>query len=184
MQSKLADATDALAKATLRRGLVTLRAETDAVVLSVARVSVGSVLQSGAELITLVPLDAALEVDTAVSGRDIGWVRPGQPVTVKFDTLPFARYGTATGTVRSISPTSFTERTDPAGASLPPQPDGEPYYRLCVSLDQVGLHDVPPGFRVMPGMPVTTDVRVGRRTVLDYLLMRVLTPVEDGMREP
>ena len=53
-----------------------------------------------------------------------------------------------------------------------------------MSLDRTALHDVPEGFRVVSGMPVAADVSVGRRTVLDYLLMRVLTPLQDGMREP
>ena len=29
---------------------------------------------------------------------------------------------------------------------------------------------MPAGFRLMPGMPVTADVKVGKRTVLQYLL--------------
>ena len=36
------------------------------------------------------------------------------------------------------------------------------------------LHDVPDGFRMTPGMPVTADIKVGKRTVLAYLMARVL----------
>ena len=85
----LSDATENLRKATLRRDLVDLRAEQDAVVLSVARVSVGSVMQSGEPLITLVPTDAPLEVETRISAADAGYVLPGQKVAIKFDTFPF-----------------------------------------------------------------------------------------------
>ena len=59
---KLADAREQQNKASLRRALVDLRADRDAIVLNVAKVSVGSVVQSGDELITLVPTDAPLEV--------------------------------------------------------------------------------------------------------------------------
>ena len=82
------------------------------------------------------------------------------------------------------SPASFTNRTDPSAASLPRVGDTEPYYRIRVSIDHMNLHDVPASFHVMSGMPVVADVKVGRRTVLDYLLVRVLTPLQDGMREP
>lgn len=184
LQSRLAHAQAALSRATLRQGLVSLRAETDATVLSVARVSVGSVLQSGAELITLVPSDAQLEVEAEIQGRDMGFVRQGQAVTIKFDALPFSRYGTAGGTVRALSPASFTNRTDPSASSLPRVGDSDPYYRIRVSIDHMALHDVPKSFHLMSGMPVVADVKVGRRTVLDYLLVRVLTPLQDGMREP
>lgn len=184
LQNRLAHAQADLSKATLRQGLVSLRAEADAIVLSVARVSVGSVLQTGAELITLVPSDAQLEVEAEVAGRDMGFVRLGQPVTIKFDALPFSRYGTAAGTVRALSPASFTNRTDPSASSLPRVGDTDPYYRIRVSIDHMNFHDVPSSFRLMSGMPVVADVKVGRRTVLDYLLVRVLTPLQDGMREP
>ena len=52
----LSDASESLRKATLRRELVDLRADQDAVVLTMAKVSVGSVMQSGEQLITLPPL--------------------------------------------------------------------------------------------------------------------------------
>ena len=55
----LSDASESLRKATLRRELVDLRADQDAVVLTVAKVSVGSVMQSGEQLITLVPTECA-----------------------------------------------------------------------------------------------------------------------------
>ena len=34
------------------------------------------------------------------------------------------------------------------------------------------------------GMPITADVKVGKRTVLSYMLSRVLPVAYDGMREP
>jgi HlyD family secretion protein len=33
-------------------------------------------------------------------------------------------------------------------------------------------------------MPTTNDIKVGKRTVLTYLLGRVLPVVSEGMREP
>ena len=36
----------------------------------------------------------------------------------------------------------------------------------------------------MPGMPVTADMKVGKRTVLQYLLQRVLPVTQEAMREP
>ena len=185
---KLSDAREQLNKATLRRQLVELRAPQDAVVLTVARVSVGSVLQSGDQFLTLVPTDAPLEVEVNVAGSDAGFVATGEPVTVKFDTLPYVRYGSAQGTVRLISADSFTQDPDTQqrGAQRQPNPgqQAQSFYRARVTLDEMQLHDVPPGFRVMPGMPVTADVKVGERTVMSYMLSRALPVWLDGMREP
>jgi HlyD family secretion protein len=58
----LADMRGQASKNNLRHQLVDLRAPQDAIVLSIAKVSVGTVMQSGAEFITMVPVDAPLEV--------------------------------------------------------------------------------------------------------------------------
>ena len=185
--SKLSDARQSLNKAQLRRQLVVLRAEKDGTVLTVAKVSVGSVLQSGQQFITLVPSDDPLEVEANISGRDDGFVHVGDEVALKFDTFPFMQYGMAYGTVRTISADSFTAQDDqrnPTGAVPMPGNTNEPFYRARIAIDRVELRGTPKGFHIMPGMPVTADIKVGKRTVLSYLLGRVLPVASEGMREP
>jgi hemolysin D len=184
---KLSDARESLNKATLRKQLVELRAERDATVLTVAKLSVGSVLQSGQQFITLVPTDAPLEVEANIVGRDDGFISVGDPVSVKFDTFPFIQYGLAYGTVRTISADSFTsqdEQRNPSGAMPVPSNSSESYYRARITIDRVDLRGTPRDFRVSPGMPVTADIKVGKRTVLQYLLGRALPIASEGMREP
>jgi HlyD family secretion protein len=183
---KLDDAKEQLRKASLRRNLVRLRAQEDAIVLRVAPVSVGTVMQSGDPLIELVPLDAPLQIDTVVDGQDVGFVRVGDPVTIKFETFPYALYGTATGTVRSVSPDSFKdpEAAPTKNTDLRPQegPIGVLFFRARISIDEVRLHDLPEGARIVPGMPVQADIRVGTRTVLRYLMSRFIPASSDPMR--
>ena len=184
---KLSDARESLNKALLRRELVELRADRDAAVLTIARISEGSVLQAGEQLITLVPDDAPLEIEADIAGRDHGFVHIGAPVAVKFDTFPSTQYGLAHGKVRTISPDSFTaqDSTKARTGSLPVNPAGaEPFYRSRITLDRLMLHDLPAGFHIMPGMPVAADIKVGKRTVMAYLLGRILPVMSEGMREP
>ncbi len=187
-QRKLDEAVGNLKKAELRRRLVELRAPADATVLTKAHVSVGSVLQSGDPFFTLVPQDAPLNVDARVAGSDAGFVHPGDRVSIKFDTFPFAHYGMAHGTVQVVSPDSFAseqgEQPTRNTQRVPENDTAKSYYRIKVSLDQVALHDTPNGFHLTPGMPVTADVMVGKRTVLTYLFSRALPVALDGMREP
>jgi HlyD family secretion protein len=171
----------------LRRRLVELHASSDATVQSVAKISVGSVLQSGEQLMTLVPASAPLEVEADVSGNEAGFVRVGDPAAIKFDTFPYAQYGMAAGNVRILSPTSFTaqEEARHPTATVPVSPaNPEPYYRARITIEKVALHGTPPGFRVITGMPVAADIKVGKRTVLAYLLGRVVPLASEGMREP
>jgi len=184
---KLNDAREELNKATLRRRLVELKAERDAIVMSVAKVSVGSVLQSGQQFLTLVPLNAPVDVEANLSGQYSGFVHVGAPAAIKFNTFPFAQYGMADGTVRVISPSSFTsqdEQRNPTSAAPVAPSNVEPFYRVRISVDHLALRNVPDDFRVVPGMPVTVDIKVGERTVFQYLVGSVLPVVKEGMREP
>ena len=185
--SKLNDAREQLRKAQLRKQLVELRSDRDAIVQSVAKVSVGSVLQSGQHFITLVPTDARLEVESNIAGNENGFVHAGDPVVVKFDTFPYAQYGLAYGTVRTVSPSSFNgleEARNPTSNVPVPETANEPFYRARISIDRVALHDVPDGFHLIPGMPVTADVQVGKRTVLGYLIGMVVPVAHEALREP
>lgn len=185
--TRLSEARELHNKAKLRRQLVELKSESDAIVQSVAKVSIGSVLQSGDRLITLVPADAVLEIETNIIGRRSGFVHVGDPVIIKFDTFPYSQYGFGYGTVRTLSPDSFSaqEQVRDRNSSLAMLPaDAEPFYRARISVDRIALHDVPDGFAVSPGMPITADVKVGERTILKYLLGMLLPIGQEAMREP
>ncbi|HYZ21487.1 MAG TPA: HlyD family type I secretion periplasmic adaptor subunit [Rhodopila sp.] len=185
---KLSDARQALNKAQLRRQLVELRAERDGTVMSVGKVSVGSVLQAGQQLITLVPTDAPLEVEANIAGSDDGHVHVGDAVSVKFDTFPYTLYGMAYGVVRTVSPASFTaqdEQRNPTGAvPIPNQVATGVFYRSRITLDRIALRGVPADFHLIPGMPVKADIKVGQQTIIRYMMGKVVPLATEAMREP
>jgi hemolysin D len=185
---KLSDARQQMNKAQLHKQLVELRADKDSTVLTIAKVSVGSVVQPAQELITLMPADAPLEVEANIAGSDDGYVRVGDPVAIKFDTFPYTRYGMAHGTLRVISANSFTaidQQKEGTPGNVPlPENSLDPYYKGRITLDKVELRGTPQGFQLTPGMPVTADIKVGKRTVLSYLLQRIIPVAGEAMREP
>jgi HlyD family secretion protein len=185
--NSLTQAEQALAKAKLNNLLVRLVAPRDSIVLSVADYSTGSVLQTGQMLMRLVPIDAPLRVEANISGDDSGYVRVGDKVKIKLDTLPFIQYGYAEGKVLSLSPDSFNPY-DQAGQQVNgPQLPGTPptlYYKAVISVDALQLHNTPPGFRLVPGMPLTADVLVGTRTIMGYFTRRILPVAYDSLHEP
>ena len=184
---KLSDAREDLNKASLHKQLIEMRADQDAVVNTIAPVSVGSVLQSGDKLFTLVPLNAPLETEVNIPGSEAGFVRPGDTAVIKFDTFSYTTYGSAEGHVRTVSADSFTSNPDQQPLRVNQggtQQQGASFFRARVTLDAVRLHDVPASFRANVGMPVTVDIKVGERTIMEYLMRSVLPPVREGMREP
>jgi hemolysin D len=185
---RLADASEQLRKAQLRHQLVALRADRDATVLSMAKISVGSVVQSGEQLFTLMPADAPLEVEANIPGSQAGYVHVGDPVAIKFATFPFTRYGLAHGTLRIVSANSFTSQDmlQQNRADAVPLPPGEitPYYSARITIDRIALHGIPAEYSLVPGMPIEADIKVGRHTILQYLLQRILPIANEAMREP
>ena len=177
--------------------VVELRAPQDSVVYNISTVAIGSVLQTGVEIMRLVPTNAALEVVGFEQGSDAGFMKAGDTCAIKFDTLPFVLFGFATGHVNTVSADSFQNVPPPQQNALPQQPTlgvSQPQalpavspvlYKVNASItDMSGLHNVPPSFKVMPGMPVTMDIHVGQRTVLQYFFQRVVPTFTEGMREP
>lgn len=178
-------AVESLHKAEKHQSLVRLVAPEDAVVLKMSKLSVGSVLREGDPLITLAPLRSPVEAEVHIDARDVGFIRPGDPTTVKFSAFNYAEHGTAKGEVRWISEGAFTSNNgdtlgDAGNADNKPLP---PYYLARIALTKVGLHDVPPSFRLMPGMTLTADIKVGKRSVFMYMFGGLLG-VSEAMREP
>lgn len=186
--SALSDAKENLAKTKLRVQLVDLKADQNAYVMATAHISNGSVVQSGDNIVTLVPASSPLEVEADVDGSEAGYVRPGQKVRIKLDTFNYVKHGAAEGTVRNISPNSYTSTSDisqvGANSASATAQTVAPFYKVRVQVDKVDLHDVPPNFHLVPGMPVYADIQVGTRTIMEYLLDRIMPAFHQGMREP
>jgi HlyD family type I secretion membrane fusion protein len=176
---QLEETRENLNKARLRRSLIEMRAPADSVVLEIGKTSVGAVLAPGELLVSLVPLATQLEVDAEVQPRDVGFVAVGDQVRIKFETYPYIRHGTASGTVRTLSEDTTRDRD-----AVTAQQQQQRYYRARVTMDQMNLRNLPVDFRLMPGMPVQADIVVGERTILSYLFDRVVPTLREGMREP
>ena len=95
---------------------------------------------------------------------------------LKIDAFNHMEHGTAEGVVRWISDNAFT--LDDDGRPV------DPYYRARCSIDAMMFRNVPPKFRLIPGMTLQADVNVGTRSVAMYLLGGILRGFGEAMREP
>ena len=162
-----------------RRGeLMVLRAPEDGIVLELGKRSIGSVVPAAETLVTLVPVNAAIEADVEIGPQDVGHVALGDGARVKFEALPFERHGAASGNVRVISDDALPP--DQLAAAK----DRGLVYRARISVDPSTLRDLPARFRVLPGMEVTADVKVGTRSILSYFLRPVARVLDESLREP
>jgi hemolysin D len=175
-RNKLDDARSLYEKALKRQDLVRLNATEPAVVLTIAKLSIGSVLKPGDPFLTLMPLNTKLEAELMIASRDIGFVRPGDPCVLKIDAFNSQEHGTAEGIVRWTSGGAFTTDEDNKPVDA--------YYKARCSVEKTNFIGVPENFRLIPGMTLAGDINVGTRSVAMYLVRGMMKRFNEAMREP
>ncbi|MDE2077490.1 MAG: HlyD family type I secretion periplasmic adaptor subunit [Burkholderiales bacterium] len=131
--------------------------------------TVGGVVQPGKDIVEIVPLDDALVLEAKIQPRDIAFIHPGQPATVKFTAYDFSIYGGLDAVVENISPDT---ETDERGTNT--------FYVVRVKTRQPNFNDKMP---IIPGMTAEVDILTGKKTVLSYLLKPVLKAHAYALRE-
>lgn len=164
-------------KADKRHRLVTLTAPLDAVVLDIAKFSPGSIVREAETFFTLVPINAQLEAEVQIDSADIGYVKSGAEARLKLDAFPFQRHGTMNAKIRTISEDAFRRDNSSKG-------NGEVYYLSRMTLDGVALKNMVESARLMPGMTLSAEVIVGKRSVLSYLAWPLTKGLGEAAREP
>jgi hemolysin D len=185
-RTDLAKLTESIAKANRLLYLVQLIAPEDGVVLDVAKRSVGSVMREAEPLITLVPSGVPLIAEVMLSSADVGYTQIGNPVMVKVDAFPYQRHGMLKGQLASISEASFSSQSSSGGETPRPAPSGRggAFHMARIALVNPSLERVPEGARLIPGMTVSADIKVGSRSVMSYFLTPVTRGLDESMREP
>jgi hemolysin D len=156
--------------------LVRWTAPDDSIVLSVApNMSVGSVVSQGTTVISLMPVRNPVEGLVQVPTSQVGFLRPGDSVRLNVDAFPASEFGTLEGSVKWVGDNAETQlRGQPVAA----------YYNVAVSIDRNKLVNVPPTATLLPGMTVTADIKVGTRSIWDYVMGGMMRGVGQSMREP
>jgi hemolysin D len=160
-----------LAKADTHDRLMRLTAPVDGTVQQLAMRTIGGVVTPAQQLLVVVPRSDALEVEAFIENKDIGFVRPGQDVTVKVETFQYTRYGTISGRITSVSHDAIND--EKRGL----------IYSIRVMLDQKSLDVDGVEVSLTPGMAVRVETRLGTRRVIEYFLTPFLRATSESLRE-
>jgi len=186
------DATAArLSKAQLRRQLTVMRASEDAIVLDVAPRPAGSVLKEADTLIRLVPSNAPRLFEVQVDTRDVARLHLGDRATIKLEALPWQQFGLAYAELVALTPDTVTDDNSRETGEEASSPElkaqakqSSVHYRARLELRETRFRNLPDDFALRPGMRVVADIKVGRRTILDYLLNPITRVINESLREP
>jgi adhesin transport system membrane fusion protein len=138
--------------------------------------TVGAVLRPGDEVLQIVPTDDELIVEAKVAPADIGFIRPGQSASVKFDAYDYTIYGSGVGEVTYISADTLTEQTARGEIS---------YYRVHVKVDASGMQKRRPSetIELQPGMTAMVEIKTGRNTIWRFLTKPLTKTISEAFTE-
>ena len=173
---------------------LTLRAPIDGRVQSSIITNVGQVVDSGQEIMRIVPQGSRLEIEAYVPNQDIGFVHVGQEAVIKVNSFPFTRYGSLNARVVRIAtdaipstdasaiegdPTRVSKASGFAGAERTQN------LVFAVELEPSASTIMVDGVArpLTSGMAATVEIKTGSRRLLEYLFSPVMEIGSKAMRE-
>jgi membrane fusion protein, adhesin transport system len=140
--------------------------------------TIGAVVQPGANLMDIVPLDDSLLVEGRIRPQDIAFIRPDQAAVVKFTAYDSSVYGSLKGKVERISADTIVDEKSPDRAERQ-----ENFYRVVVRTEKNHLGNSENQLPIIPGMVATVEVLTGSKTVLDYIVKPARMLRDEALRE-
>lgn len=129
-------------------------------------VQAGQTVAPGAAVAVLTAGASALEAELYAPSRAAGFVREGQEVRLLYQAFPHQKFGTGQGVVTSVSRTVLA----PAEVSIPGLQVQEPVFRVRVKLAKDSVEAYGETLPLQPGMLLSADVVIDRRSLLEWLL--------------
>jgi HlyD family secretion protein len=164
-----------LNKLNRRRENSEIRSPVNGIVLELERLFVGAIVASGEVVLSLVPTDIPLRVEVDIEPKEISNVMVGQNVSIKLDALPFQKHGGLLGEITFVSEDTVDQSVGG---------DAGTFYRVLADISADELREKPNGFRLVPGMQLNADIRIGKRVLITYLIYPVIRTIQTSFREP
>ncbi|MEL6920969.1 MAG: HlyD family type I secretion periplasmic adaptor subunit [Pseudomonadota bacterium] len=171
IEAQLTTLSERLTTANRRIDAAKLRAPKTGVVDQLDIHTIGAVIQSGDDILRVVPEDQVVEIEALFTNVDIGFLEVGQQANIKLDAYPSARFGFVEGEVSNVAADS-TEGTE-----------GEWTYAVRIKPDRNSLENGNDTFTMRPGMTATVDVTTDSRRVISYFFAPIVETVQSALGE-
>ncbi|KZY57639.1 MULTISPECIES: HlyD family type I secretion periplasmic adaptor subunit [unclassified Oleiphilus] len=148
-----------------------VRSPVNGIVKELMVTTLGGVIQPGMDLVSVVPMEDALLIETKVRPADIARLYPGQKAMVKFTAYDFTVYGGLEAELVHISADSSTNE------------QGDSFYLVRVKTRDNNLKFGDKLLPVIPGMIAQVDILTGKKTLLTYLLKPILKARQVALTE-
>ena len=148
-----------------------IRSPLDGIVKKIHINTIGGVIQPGADLMEIVPVEDNLLIEAQISPKDIGFLREGMKTVVKLTAYDFAIYGGLEGTLEHISADTIKDDK------------GESFYVVHIRTSETHLGTEKKPLEIIPGMRTNVDIITGEKTLMEYLLKPILKAKQNALTE-
>lgn len=131
--------------------------------------TIGGVVTPAQELIALTPTDMPLLIKATVLNKDIGFIKPDMPVSIKIDTYDFQKYGLLHGKVKSISKNSIENE------------ELGPVYEIYITLDKNTLIIDGKEQKISTGMTLNAEIEIGKRRIIEFFIYPLIKYMDEGV---
>ncbi len=131
--------------------------------------TIGGVVTPAQELIALTPADMPLLIKATVLNKDIGFIKPDMPVSIKIDTYDFQKYGLLHGKVKSISKNSIENE------------ELGPVYEIYITLDKNTLIIDGKEQKISTGMTLNAEIEIGKRRIIEFFIYPLIKYMDEGV---
>lgn len=166
IERQLASLSQSMAQNEMKKALV-LRAPGDGVVSAVMTAE-GQMVSAGQSLLSILPRDSALDAQFLVPSRVVGFIEPGNQVTLRYQAFPFQKFGQQYGRVKEMSRSALRPQ-DVASLLGQTTSRSEPLYRILVTLDCQQILAYGKQEPLKPGMAVDADIVMDKRRLIEWV---------------
>lgn len=128
--------------------------------------TIGETITAAQELITIVPIDAKIEMVCYVKNMDIADIDVGDETEIKLEAYPYNKYGTVAGTITYISPSAFIN-----------EQMGNVY------LVKIKPENVDDNIDIISGLNGSIEIKTDKRTIIRYFLDPIIKGFDESLKE-
>lgn len=148
-----------------------IRAPIDGIVKDINYKTIGGVVKAGDDILTVVPLDDELLIEAKVAPSDIGFVRPGQKVSIKITTYDYTIFGRLEGVVEKVSPDANQDKQERS------------FFKVTIRSSHNYLEKDGQRHGLGVGMGAELDIEIGRHSVMTFILKPILRGFQGSLTE-
>lgn len=166
ISSQLDEIESSLEKYRLSKEYQNITAPVSGYVNSISVNTLGEIVTSAQDMVTIVPDNTPVEMVCYVKNMDIADVEIGMETEIKLEAYSYNKYGTVKGTVKYISPSAFS--SEQMGS---------------VYLVKIEVTDIPDGISVISGLSGSVEIKTDQRTVMEYFLEPIIKGFGESLKE-